>query len=70
MQVTAIIPDKLIEEVRASTHAKTITDSIIKALTEWTELYHLKQLNKSIKHSPLKMDTQSASKIRKLNRKS
>ena len=32
MKVTAIIPDKLIEEVRASTHAKTITDSIIKAL--------------------------------------
>lgn len=69
MKVTALIPDTLIEEVKEFAHGKNLTESLIKALTEWTNMQKIKLLNKTIYNTPLKFHKNfSAEHIRHLNR--
>lgn len=37
MKVTALIPDELIEKVKAKSGGKNITESLIIALNEWQQ---------------------------------
>ena len=70
MKVTAILPDKLINDIKQYTGAKNITESLIVALNEWLALRKIKDLNILIKNHPLHFSSEfSSSKIRELNRK-
>ena len=42
MKVTALIPDDLITDVKQLTQGKNITDSLIKALSEWVSIQKIK----------------------------
>jgi len=69
MKVTAIIPDKLVDEVKEFTRGKNITQSLITALQEWVELRHIKELNRSIAQEPLEFQEGfSGRSIREINR--
>ena len=71
MKITAILPDNLIEEVKEFTKGKNLTEGLIIALKEWSNLRHIKELNKKIEKTPLKFSTDfNADDIRKLNRRS
>lgn len=37
MKITALIPDEIISDVQEYTEEKNITDSLIKALSDWLE---------------------------------
>src|SRR3989338_5444193 len=68
MKVTALIPDGLMHEVKALTHAKTLTESLLIAMQEWVSLQKLRALNQKVKKSPLQFhDDFSANKVRELN---
>ena len=54
MKVTALIPDNLIQEVKEYTKGKNITESLIKALSEWIKMQKIKELNTTISNKPLK----------------
>ena len=70
MKVTALIPDDLIEEVREYTKGKNITDSLIKALSEWIEMQKIKNLNIRVSKNPFKFHKDfSPQKTRMINRK-
>jgi len=70
MKVTALIPDKLIHDVRSLTGGRTITDSIISALSEWSSSQRIKQLSERIRRKPLRFAPgYSARKIRAINRR-
>ncbi len=70
MKVTAIIPDQLVEEVRKASGGKNITDSLIVALREWTEMKRIKELNARVAKRPLSFhEGYSAGSVRELNRK-
>jgi hypothetical protein len=70
MKVTAIIPDNIISEIKLHALGKTLTDSLVAALSEWVSLKIMKELNKSIKKAPLKFKAAySATNFRALNRK-
>ena len=69
MKVTAIIPDKLVDEVKELTQRQNITQSLITALQEWVDLRHIKELNRSIAQEPLEFQLDFAARsIRELNR--
>lgn len=69
MKVTALIPDKLIEEVKEYTNGKNITESLIKALSEWLKMQKIKKLNSRVSKNPLKFRKDfSHRKIRTINR--
>ena len=71
MKITAILPDNLIEEVKEFTKGKNLTEGLIIALKEWSNLRHIKELNKKIEKTPLKFSTDfNADDIRELNRRS
>ncbi len=53
MKVTALIPRALIDEVRSISNGKNITDSIIKALTEWVDIKKISELNQQVSDKPL-----------------
>ncbi len=67
MKVTAILPDKLISEVKQLSHGKNITESIKIALDEWIKIQNLKKLNKQIKNNPLEFNY-TANELRNINR--
>ncbi len=67
MKVTALLPEDLIEEVKALTKGKNITESIMLALTDWVSLQRIRKKNKKILESPLNFEL-SASELRKLSR--
>jgi hypothetical protein len=69
MKVTALIPDKLIDDVKKLTGGSNITESIIIALNEFTSRQKVLRTAQKIKKQPLSFrDDFSASRIRKLNR--
>ena len=71
MKVTAILPDNLIKDVKEFTKGKNLTEGLIIALKEWSNLRHIKELNKKIEKTPLKFSTDfNADDIRELNRRS
>ena len=68
MKVTAIIPDDLIKDVKDFTGGKNITDSLIKALSDWLYQKRIERLNKQLSDSPLKFkENFDAEKVRDLN---
>lgn len=69
MKVTALIPDKLVSEVKDLTQGKNITESLIKALSEWVALKKVKELNFQVAEKPLEFKSGfSSESVRKANR--
>jgi hypothetical protein len=69
MKVTANISDEILDEVKRLSKKATIDEAVSAALMEWIDLYHVKELNEQILHSPLAFqDSFSASAIRESNR--
>lgn len=70
MKVTAIIPDDVINDVQMFSEGKNITDSLIKALTDWLYIKRIQKLNAELKKNPLQFkDGFSAELIRETDRK-
>ena len=70
MKVTAILPDKLVSDVRRYSEGKNITESLLIALNEWLALRKIRDLNTQIEKAPLKFDQQFSAEIaRAKNRK-
>ena len=53
MKVTAIIPDEIVSDVQEYTQGKNITDSIIKALSDWLYIKRIQKLNNEVRKEPL-----------------
>lgn len=53
MKVTAIIPDEIVEDVRKYTGGKNITDSLIKALSDWLYRQRINQLSNELHQNPV-----------------
>ncbi len=69
MKVTALIPDDLIKEVKQLASGKNLTESLIIALREWSNIQKLRGLREKVKKSPLKFSPGfSAKSARDLNR--
>ncbi len=69
MKITALIPDDLVADVKQLTQGKNITDSLIKALSEWVSIQKIKSLNTQIAQTPLVFkEGFSGSSVRKINR--
>jgi hypothetical protein len=66
MKVTAIIPDDLINDVKAYTRSSTITEAITIALKDWLDVYNVKELNRQIAKKPINIV--NGHYIRKTNR--
>lgn len=70
MKVTALIPDKLVNEVRHFAGGKNLTESLVTALEEWLSLKKVHALNDEISKKPLQFSKDfSASEVREANRK-
>lgn len=69
MKVTALIPDDLVSDVKQLTNGKNITESLVKALSEWVSIQRIKLLNKQVAKTPLEFKNGfNASSVRKINR--
>jgi len=69
MKVTALLPDDLISDVQQLTQGKNITESLIKALSEWVSIQRIKSLNSQVAKTPLVFKNGfSAYSVRKINR--
>ncbi|ADR20650.1 hypothetical protein MATR_17250 [Marivirga tractuosa] len=69
MKVTALIPDKLIEKVKAKSGGKNITESLIIALNEYLNEKKVDDLIDQVNENPLVWnDKFTADGIRKINR--
>ena len=68
MKVTAILPDKLIEDVVACSQGKNITESLKIALSQWTAQQKVNGLVQNVKAKPLKLKQIDYANIRTLNR--
>ncbi|WP_115868985.1 type II toxin-antitoxin system VapB family antitoxin [Marinoscillum furvescens] len=68
MKVTAIIDDKLIEEVKAYTKGKNITESITIALKEYLRAQKMDALLEEIEQHPLILNDAAAKYGRDQNR--
>jgi hypothetical protein len=66
MKVTAIIADRLINDVKAYSRSSTITEAITIALKDWLEIYNIKELNKKIIQNPIIIN--NGNQIREINR--
>jgi len=66
MKVTAIIADRLINDVKAYSRSSTITEAITVALKDWLYIYNIKELNKKISQNPIIIT--NGNQIRELNR--
>lgn len=70
MKVTALIPDRLVEEVRRHAKTKNLTQSLMVALREWLAMRKIARLNKTVQTHPLEFTNSfSASRIRAQNRR-
>jgi len=69
MKVTALIPDDLIEKVKAKSGGKNITESLIIALKEYLNEQKIDDLINTVKEDPLVyQNNYTADGIRKINR--
>lgn len=69
MKVTALIPDDLIEKVKAKSGGKNITESLIIALNEYLNEKKIDALIDKVNQEPLVLnDSFTAYGIRKINR--
>jgi hypothetical protein len=53
MKVTAIIPDDVIKDVQKFSAGKNLTESLIKALSDWLYIKRVQKLNEDLKNEPL-----------------
>jgi len=61
------IPDEIISDVQDYTGGKNITDSIIKALSDWLYIKRIQKLNREVRNEPLKfLDGFDIEKLREL----
>jgi len=68
MKISAVIPDELITDVQEFTDGKNITESIIKALSDWLYIKRIQKLNDALKKNPLKFaDGFNAETVRNLS---
>ena len=68
MKVTANLPDDMIEDVKAFTGGKNITDSLKKALNDWLYLKRIEKLNAELSDSPVTfIEGYFAEKVRNLS---
>jgi hypothetical protein len=68
MKVTAIIPDEIISDVQEYTKGKNITESLIKALSDWLYIKRIQKLNNDVKKEPLQfLEGFNAETVRKLS---
>jgi hypothetical protein len=71
MKVTALLPDKLVQEVQGFAKGKNLTESLVKALSEWNQQQKIRDLNQSVQSHPLRSSKNfSAHQVRAINRKS
>jgi len=69
MKVTALIPDELIEKVKAKSGGKNITESLIIALKEYLNEQKVENLIDKVNNEPLILnESYTAYGIRKINR--
>lgn len=62
--------DRLVEDVRAFSGGRSITESMVIALTDWLRIQKIKALNRQLDTEPFEFQSGfSADKIRKLNRR-
>jgi len=54
MKITALIPDDIINDVQEYTEGKNITDSLIKALSDWLYIKRIQKLNREVRKKPLR----------------
>ncbi|MBV6493380.1 MAG: hypothetical protein LDLANPLL_01396 [Turneriella sp.] len=70
MKVTALLPDKLMEEVKRYSGGKNTTEGLTIALNQWLSLKKLHHLNQKIQKKPLEFNHQfSAQEAREINRR-
>jgi hypothetical protein len=71
VKITALIPDKLIKELHGFAKGRNLTESLVKAPSEWNQQQKIKDLNRSVRVRPLAFaNGYSASRVRVVNRKS
>jgi len=71
MKVTALIPDQLVHDVQGLAKGKNLTDSLVKALTEWSAQQRIHRLNETVAEHPLRFAPGfTAARVRSANRKS
>lgn len=69
MEVTAVLPDELVSEVRHYTGGKSVNESLIVALKEWLTVMRIKELDSKVEAKPLEFSPDfSANAVRSLNR--
>jgi hypothetical protein len=69
MQVTAIIPDDLVNEVTRYSGGDDFADSLVAVLKEWLSLQKMKELNQNVEANPLEFSEGfSAQSARSINR--
>jgi hypothetical protein len=69
MKVTALIPDPLVADVRSLAQGKSLTDSLVLALSEWTETRKSLLVADKVKAKPLSFRRVSRSNaLRRTNR--
>jgi len=68
MKVTAILPNELVEGVQRAAKGRTITESLLIALSEWLAQKRIQELNRSVAKQPLDF-TSTAAALRKINRR-
>jgi hypothetical protein len=67
MKITALIPDDIINDVQEYTEGKNITDSLIKALSDWLYIKRIQKLNSALRKEPLQfVDGFNAETLRNL----
>jgi hypothetical protein len=70
MKVTALIPDEILKDVQEYTKGKNITDSLIKALSDWLYIKRMQELNIGLKKEPLQFSEGfNAASVRNLSKK-
>jgi hypothetical protein len=70
MKVTALMDDQLIDDVRAFSGGRNITESMVIALTDWLRIQKIKELNRKLDEEPFQfVEGFTAEKVRKLNRR-
>lgn len=69
MKITALVPESLMDEVKKYSGGKNVTESLIIALTDYTNRQKLRKAIQKLKKNPLEFaEDFSAEKIRKVNR--
>jgi hypothetical protein len=70
VKITALIPDKLVDEVAAHAQGRNFTESLLIALREWLAQKKIARLNQRIKKTPLEFRKAfSAQNVRAQNRR-